>query len=64
MCAILYFCVMPSNFACQKKVLNARAIAKMLTGGVFMFYLTSFLFLNLIQIDQVEKKSVGQTINK
>ena len=45
---------------------NNRAVAKTLIGGVhihiFMFCPTSF-FTNQIQIDQFEKKSVGQNMN-
>ena len=48
------------------KSLVSRAVARTLIGGVyihiFMFCPTSF-FSNQIQIDQFEKKSVGQNMN-
>ena len=52
----------------QNSCLEARAVARMLIGGggvyihIFMFCPTSF-FSNQIQIDQFEKRSVGQNMN-
>ena len=50
----------------QLHFLANRAVARTLIGGVhihiFMFCPTSF-FSNQIQIDQFEKKSVGQNMN-
>ena len=50
----------------QNIIMRHRAVARTLIGGVhihiFMFCPTSF-FSNPIQIDQFEKKSVGQNMN-
>ena len=55
---------MPVN--CFFSTALVRAVARTLIGGVyihiFMFCRTSF-FSNQIQIDQFEKKSVGQNMN-
>ena len=56
---------MESCFLVLSVVVARRVVARTLIGGlyihVFMFYPTSF-FSNQIEIDQFEKKSVGQNM--